>query len=255
MKKYILALLTLALIIPFFAKKVLAMEGASQESAQTSLLYVTFSSPGVGVIAENQEIVLTKGAGPYTINPPVIQGYTYNNATFYKDQFVIGGENVNLPLQVRYQDPPAGYYTHMQWVDISYVPTGRLFVYRLYYPDLQVHLYTTDTNEYNVLQGRGWNGEGVAWSTETDKGEPVYRMYNPGLKVHLYTRDANEYNILGTRGWNQEGVAYRSYGEVAIYRLYNPDIKKHLYTRDENEKNILQTRGWQYEGIAWYSQP
>ncbi|HFI0151475.1 TPA: glycosyhydrolase, partial [Streptococcus suis] len=38
-------------------------------------------------------------------------------------------------------------------------------LYRLYHPGLQVHLYTTDTNEYRVLASRGWNQEGLAWNT------------------------------------------------------------------------------------------
>ena len=129
-------------------------------------------------------------------------------------------------------------------------------VYRLYHPSLQVHLYTTDANELAVLKKRGdWNYEGIAWKTETTKGDPVYRLYHPTIKVHLYTRDKNEYAVLAQRGWLQEGIAYRSYGPVPIYRLYHTGLKKHLYTRDSNERDVLKTRGWLYEGIAWYSQP
>lgn len=129
-------------------------------------------------------------------------------------------------------------------------------VYRLYHPSLQVHLYTTDANELAVLKMRGdWNYEGIAWKTETTKGDPVYRLYHPTIKVHLYTRDKNEYAVLAQRGWLQEGIAYRSYGPVPIYRLYHTGLKKHLYTRDSHERDVLKTRGWLYEGIAWYSQP
>ena len=129
-------------------------------------------------------------------------------------------------------------------------------VYRLYHPSLQVHLYTTDANELAVLKKRGdWNYEGIAWKTETTKGDPVYRLYHPTIKVHLYTRDKNEYAVLAQRGWLQEGIAYRSYGPVPVYRLYHTGLKKHLYTRDRNERDVLKTRGWLFEGIAWYSQP
>lgn len=228
---------------------------ADEEAAPTSILYVTYSDPEIGAIAPNQEIILTKGAAPYTITAPAIDGYTYSGAIFYQNQLHIDGQKVDLPFTVQYQDPLEGYFTHIQWVNITYTPTGKRSVYRLYHSGLQVHLYTTDWNEYNVLQSRGWRDEGVAWSTETNKGDEVYRLYHSGLQVHLYTRDANEYAVLGTRGWRQEGVAYRSYGEIPIYRLYHSGLKKHLYTRDENERDTLQTRGWRYEGIAWYSQP
>ncbi|WP_105208974.1 hypothetical protein [Streptococcus suis] len=126
-------------------------------------------------------------------------------------------------------------------------------VYRLYNPGLKVHLYTTDFNEYNVLNERGWNQEGVAFQSATE-GTPVYRLYNPGLKVHLYTTDANEYEVLGGRGWNKEGVAFNSVKEgKPVYRLYNEGLKKHLYTTDLNEYNVLEGRGWRKEGVAFNS--
>ncbi|WP_228065088.1 hypothetical protein [Streptococcus cuniculi] len=124
-------------------------------------------------------------------------------------------------------------------------------VYRLYQPDLKVHLYTMDDNEYRVLGTRGWKQEGQAWTSNNASGTPVYRLYHPGLKVHLYTMDTNEYKVLATRGWKQEGEAYKSSGSTPVYRLYHAGIKKHLYTRDANEKNVLSTRGWKYEGVAW----
>ncbi|CQR24249.1 LPXTG cell wall surface protein [Streptococcus varani] len=127
-----------------------------------------------------------------------------------------------------------------------------LAVYRMYNPGLKVHLYTTDSIEYDILATRGWQQEGESWKT-TKSGVPVYRMYNPGLKVHLYTKDVNEYQILSTHGWQKEGISYRSEGTVKIYRMYNPDLKKHLYTKDANEYKVLATRGWNQEGVAWNS--
>ena len=128
-------------------------------------------------------------------------------------------------------------------------------VYRLYNPGLMVHLYTIDTHEAKILQGRGWLYEGIAWKSENEKGDKIYRLYHPDLKVHLYTKDTNEYKVLATRGWKQEGVAYYSFGSIPIYRLYHPGLKKHLYTKDSNEYKVLAERGWIQEGIAWYSQP
>ena len=125
-------------------------------------------------------------------------------------------------------------------------------LYRLYHPDLRVHLYTKDKNEYSVLGKRGWNQEGLAWVTANGEGDTVFRLYHPGLKVHLYTKDKNEYQVLATRGWQQEGTAFYSEGSLPIYRLYHTGMKKHLYTKDENEYKVLATRGWKQEGIAFY---
>lgn len=127
-------------------------------------------------------------------------------------------------------------------------------LYRLYHPGLQVHLYTQDNNEYQVLGTRGWRQEGLAWSTSPDQGEFVYRLYHPGLKVHLYTQDTNEYKVLGSRGWQQEGPAFRSHGKLPVHRLYHHSIKKHIYTKDYNEVYTLIDRGWDYEGIAFYAE-
>lgn len=92
-------------------------------------------------------------------------------------------------------------------------------LFRLYHPDLRVHLYTKDKNEYTVLGKRGWNQEGLAWVTANGEGDTVFRLYHPGLKVHLYTKDKNEYQVLATRGWLQEGTAFYSEGVLPIYRL------------------------------------
>ena len=128
-------------------------------------------------------------------------------------------------------------------------------LYRLYHPGLRVHLYTTDTHEAKILQGRDWFYEGISWKSEQKKGMEVYRLYHPDLRVHLYTKDTNEYKVLASRGWKQEGVAYYSYGSIPVYRLYHPGLKKHLYTKDTNEYKVLAERGWLQEGVAWDSQP
>lgn len=125
-------------------------------------------------------------------------------------------------------------------------------LYCLYHPGLRVHLYTKDSNEYNVLGGRGWQQEGVAWKTSLSQGEKVYRLFHPDLRIHLYTKDTNEYAFLGNRGWQKEGEAFRSYGQQPIYRLYHAGLQRHLYTTDTKEYQVLGSRGWQQEGIAFY---
>lgn len=133
---------------------------------------------------------------------------------------------------------------------------GEGTVYRLYYPPMLDHHYTTDANEYRVLAARGWTQEGVAWySAKIDQGKPVYRLYHPGTKDHHYTMDRYEYDTLGNRGWVQEDVAWYSDPNktVPVYRLYYPGTKDHHYTKDAYEYKVLGTRGWIQEGIAWYS--
>lgn len=155
-----------------------------------------------------------------------------------------------LGIQRAPYEPTVAYSPKIFHIEIS--DDNLVRVERLYYPALQTHLYTADTNERNELMYRGWKLEGVAWTTRSVTGEAVYRLYHPVLKVHHYTKDPNEYQVLGTRGWSQEGVAYRSTGEIPVYRLYHAGIKKHLYTTDANEKNIISKIGWRYEGVAWY---
>lgn len=191
--------------------------------------------------------------GVYTYNSVSIESFEY--AGFYKiDGKLYYGDIASVDTS-KAAEP---------WISVSFYyrksttpPTTEVVapVYRLYQPDLKVHLYTKDTNEYKVLATRGWKQEGISWRTETQKGDAVYRLYHPDLKVHLYTKDTNENKVLATRGWKQEGVAYRSFGSVPVYRLYHAGIRKHLYTKDANEYKVLATRGWLQEGVAWYSQP
>ncbi len=125
-------------------------------------------------------------------------------------------------------------------------------IYRLYNAALQVHLYTKDANEYQILAQRGWQQEGQAWQFTGNQGQAVYRLYQPHLKVHLYTQDKNEYKMLAQKGWRQEGEAFRSFGQLPIYRLYNENLRRHLYTKDIHEYQILAKRGWRQEGVAFY---
>jgi hypothetical protein len=90
-----------------------------------------------------------------------------------------------------------------------YAPDSGTAVYRLYNPELRNHLYTTDTNEVQVLTAsHGWqadnNGKPVFYSGGT---VPIYRVYNEGLSgMHHLTSDYNEYITLPAYGWSQEGI-------------------------------------------------
>ena len=127
-------------------------------------------------------------------------------------------------------------------------------VYRLYHSGTLDHHYPTDTNEYQVLAGRGWQQEGVAWASRDSSAVPVYRLYHEGTRDHHYTKDYNEYQVLADRGWSQEGIAWYSDEAqgVPVYRLYHEGTLNHHYTKDYNEYQVLAGRGWKQEGVAWY---
>lgn len=131
--------------------------------------------------------------------------------------------------------------------------TDSIEVYRLYNPYTYEHLYTTDSNEYEILYKKhGWGQEGIGWYT-LESGTPVYRLFQSGLDNHLYTTDLNEIKVLTTKyGWkpdnNGEPVFY-SDGDIPIYRVYNAGLNGlHLLTTDLNEYHTLGKLGWKKEG-------
>ena len=145
---------------------------------------------------------------------------------------------------------------------------GQRARYRLYSDVTKEHLYTTDTNEYGVLTGRGWVPEGVAHWVLVDATPvggvtpvPLYRLYHAGIRPAPWTTDANEYAVLATRGWAQEGTdGYVLPSAVAgvtvpLYRLAYAFLPIHLWTTDANEYAVLATRGWIQEGVAAHVLP
>ncbi|HEM5232059.1 TPA: hypothetical protein U1335_001597 [Streptococcus suis] len=141
---------------------------------------------------------------------------------------------------------------------VSAAASADTVIHRAYYPGNGAHLWTSDTNEVNVLTtSRGWKNEGVAW-VSPDKGETVTRLYNPVLKKHLYTKDQNEVKVLTSQhGYRNEGQVFKSGGSTPIYRLYNPKLSpvaSHHYTTDKNEYDTLAAKhGWKKEGVAFYA--
>jgi hypothetical protein len=121
--------------------------------------------------------------------------------------------------------------------------------FRLYNPSVRAHLYTSDANEYNVLQMRGWSGENaigkVFVTPATDASTiPLLRLFNPAVSVHLFTTDENENRVLGTRGWIQEGpVAHilkaPTSATLPVTRLFLLGTQRHILSTDENEARVL----------------
>ncbi len=134
-------------------------------------------------------------------------------------------------------------------------------VYRLYNEADGQHLITKDRNEFNVLCGRGWIDEGLAFSCPQE-GQDVYRLYNPSNGDHLYTTAVAERDGLVRRGWQDEGTGFHASAEPTAYdvqRLYNPNMKanggrgNHLWTPNQAEYDNVVKAGWKGEGHQWYA--
>ncbi|WP_317300711.1 trypsin-like serine protease [Allobaculum stercoricanis] len=132
-------------------------------------------------------------------------------------------------------------------------------VYRAYNPNSGEHFFTPNYTEFKAITLQGWDDEGVAWMTQTEKnGEALYRLYNPNDGLHHYTSDTKERDELVKIGWNDEGIAW--YASVnpthaAVYRLYNPNDGQHHYTMDVEEKTALVALGWNDEGVGYRTAP
>ena len=76
-------------------------------------------------------------------------------------------------------------------------------IYRFFNTDTGAHLYTTDENEKDYIQGNlaNYSFEGIkyyAFEAEPENLEtiPVYRMLNTQSGAHLFSADGNEINYL-----------------------------------------------------------
>ncbi len=83
-------------------------------------------------------------------------------------------------------------------------------VYRVMDPITLEHFYTMDEGEYNSLQARGFQGEGIGFYSASFDQEPLYRLFNPNalFGAHHYTADPNEREVLLSQGWKDEGIAW-----------------------------------------------
>lgn len=80
-------------------------------------------------------------------------------------------------------------------------------VYRLYDPTNGSHFYTISMAEAKIVEGVGYQYEGVAFNAGTRSG-PVYRLYNPTSDLHFYTISMAEVNAVEQLGYKYEGIAY-----------------------------------------------
>jgi hypothetical protein len=92
----------------------------------------------------------------------------------------------------------------------SYGGTFVVPLFRLFHPQSQQHLWSTDANEAAVLgETPDYIYEGITGyilPVQVLGTVPLYRMFLDGLRVHLWTTDQNEYDFLGANGWVKEGA-------------------------------------------------
>jgi len=86
--------------------------------------------------------------------------------------------------------------------------------YRLYNTSARLHHWTTDPNEYYIVQTYpGWNAEGIdgfILPTQAAGTSPLYRLVLPGSAgpYHHWTTNPSENAVLiATYGWASEGIS------------------------------------------------
>ena len=84
-------------------------------------------------------------------------------------------------------------------------------VYRLYNPNAEQHMYTTDYDEAQSLVKAGWRTETVTFASARE-GTPVLRLYNPNSGSHHWTTDPAERDMLVDAGWREEDADWYAAG-------------------------------------------
>lgn len=84
-------------------------------------------------------------------------------------------------------------------------------VYRLYNPNAEQHMYTTDYDEAQSLVKAGWRTETVTFASARE-GTPVLRLYNPNSGSHHWTTDPAERDMLVGAGWREEDADWYAAG-------------------------------------------
>lgn len=84
-------------------------------------------------------------------------------------------------------------------------------VYRLYNPNAEQHMYTTDYAEASDLVSKGWAAETVTFASAR-KGTPILRLYNPNSGSHHWTTNLAERDMLVDAGWHEEDTNWYAAG-------------------------------------------
>lgn len=117
------------------------------------------------------------------------------------DHFLTGSK-------VEYDNLPAEY--SREEVAFQGADSGAI-VYRLYNPNAEQHMYTTDYDEAQKLVDAGWKSETVTFASARE-GTPVLRLYNPNSGSHHWTTDPTERDMLVDAGWREEDADWYAAG-------------------------------------------
>ena len=151
------------------------------------------------------------------------------------------------------------------------------YVYRLYNPHLDSHLFTSNFEEIDILTGVSsttqtpqttFINEGVAYLVGNGADHNLYRFYDTTRQRHFYSANDDEKNILNDIEKYPhlifEGVAFKVFSALGgfsdslktpVFRFFDAYSNTHFYTATENERLVWEQihPTWINEGIAWYA--
>ena len=130
-------------------------------------------------------------------------------------------------------------------------------MYRAYNPNADLHVFTTNQAEFDIITANGLNDESTGqpgWGVLTEKtgtALPVYRLYNANTGEHYYTISEGEKDILVDAGLiveGNEGFMYPTKvgNSTEIFKLYNTNSGAHIYSESPRYRDALLT---QFPGI------
>lgn len=134
---------------------------------------------------------------------------------------------------------------------------------RLYNQGTGAYLFSSNSNEIDLITNAGWINEGIAYESVQSGGEDVHRFFVKDTSRHLYTASTLERQILlQSSDYVHEGVAFQVYTEkpqggstVPVIRYLNTSSGVHLYSTSAQEQSILnESQDWSSEGIAWFGE-
>ncbi len=137
------------------------------------------------------------------------------------------------------------------------------YVYRLFNASSGAYLFSSNSNEIDIITGQGWTNEGAAYQSPSSGSADLHRFLIQGSGKHFYTANYDEKAILQTSpGYLYEGIAYQVYSSsdqssssVPVVRYLNTDTGSHIYSTSQIEQNIFsQTSSMINEGVAWYGE-
>lgn len=146
------------------------------------------------------------------------------------------------------------------------VQSSEVNVYRLMNPSTGIFLFSSNSQEIDIITGEGWVNEGIAYQSPESMGSPVHRfLVQDGGHKYFYTANEDEKNNILSNpslgNFAYEGIAFNVYSlsddppsdALPVYRYLNEANRSHLYSSSPNEQSILNASSdWLNEGIAWY---